>query len=198
MLALTVLQPWASLLVLGIKNIENRKWASPKGLRPGSWLAIHAGRLDANAMSPAVQQEIRGRWPGAPEHFALLPRCTFVGAVRIEGYGRYLRKDPKGLCSCRINGTTDEPTCDLRPFCSPWAAGPVCWMTDLAVALPGPKPNWSQRGRLGLWPCPDDVVDALRPLVRKATNTEILRSGRCIALPLVDFSRLPASRPVAP
>ncbi len=42
--ALTIWQPWASLIVHGRKPVENRMW-SPRAseLRPGELFAIHAG-----------------------------------------------------------------------------------------------------------------------------------------------------------
>lgn len=42
MMALTLHQPWASLVAAGRKPIENRSWAPPKGLI-GHDFAIHAG-----------------------------------------------------------------------------------------------------------------------------------------------------------
>lgn len=43
MRALTVKQPWASLIASGVKRIENRTWKPPKTLAPGERFAIHAG-----------------------------------------------------------------------------------------------------------------------------------------------------------
>ena len=43
MKALTLWQPWASLVADGRKEIDTRSWAPPQTLRPGSLFAIHAG-----------------------------------------------------------------------------------------------------------------------------------------------------------
>lgn len=43
MRALTVRQPYATLLAAGAKRVETRSWA-PRGLVAGEWLAIHAAR----------------------------------------------------------------------------------------------------------------------------------------------------------
>jgi len=43
MKALTIHQPWASLIIHGVKTIETRGWACPKSLI-GERLAIHAGK----------------------------------------------------------------------------------------------------------------------------------------------------------
>jgi hypothetical protein len=45
MKALTVRQPWAGLIALGLKDVENRRWA-PGDAHIGNRLAIHAGRFD--------------------------------------------------------------------------------------------------------------------------------------------------------
>ena len=42
MRALTLHQPWAQLMVWGLKNIETRSWAAPSNLI-GQQMAIRAG-----------------------------------------------------------------------------------------------------------------------------------------------------------
>lgn len=42
MKALTIRQPWASLIALGVKHIETRSWRAPQSLI-GQTIAIHAG-----------------------------------------------------------------------------------------------------------------------------------------------------------
>ena len=41
--AITLHQPWASLVAHGIKNVETRSWPPPHGII-GKRIAIHAGR----------------------------------------------------------------------------------------------------------------------------------------------------------
>lgn len=43
MKALTIRQPWASLIALGVKTIETRSWRAPQSLI-GQTIAIHAGK----------------------------------------------------------------------------------------------------------------------------------------------------------
>jgi hypothetical protein len=43
--ALTLHQPWASLVALGVKTIETRSWAAPRSL-VGQHIAIHAGKRE--------------------------------------------------------------------------------------------------------------------------------------------------------
>lgn len=43
MRVITLQQPWESLIVRGVENIETRSWAPPRSLI-GQMIAIHAGR----------------------------------------------------------------------------------------------------------------------------------------------------------
>lgn len=74
MQALTIWQPWASLIVHGFKRIENRTWAPPADL-VGTTIAIHAGKK--------VTLALRGRWPkySAPNR----PRRCHVKARKAFG-----------------------------------------------------------------------------------------------------------------
>jgi hypothetical protein len=42
MKAITIWQPWASLIMIGAKSFEFRRWPAPRGLR-GERIVIHAG-----------------------------------------------------------------------------------------------------------------------------------------------------------
>jgi hypothetical protein len=73
-LALSVWQPWAYLLVTGIKDVENRSWATKHRRR----LWIHASkRLDEDAYRALDASGVH-----LPEH---LPRGALVGAVELVG-----------------------------------------------------------------------------------------------------------------
>ncbi len=60
MKALTIHQPWAQLIVEGVKTIETRSWPAPAGL-VGERIAIHAGIDTSWFASPPFQTQI-GRW----------------------------------------------------------------------------------------------------------------------------------------
>lgn len=72
--AITLHQPWASLIALGVKKIETRSWPAPKGLI-GQRIAIHAGSKEPRWMLPITLNgygvESRPRWtlsrPDGPE-----------------------------------------------------------------------------------------------------------------------------------
>lgn len=63
MKAITVWQPWASLIAIGAKPYEFRKWSAPKGVR--GRIAIHAGsRKPKPAEIRALLIQLRGKDPG--------------------------------------------------------------------------------------------------------------------------------------
>ena len=55
--ALTIHQPWASLVAQGIKRVENRTWSPPpEELGPGDYLLLHAGKtFDLDAWQGALE-----------------------------------------------------------------------------------------------------------------------------------------------
>lgn len=139
--ALTLHQPWATLVMAGAKRVENRTWAPVQLTAPVPtplWVAIHAGvRVDRDALlevghaHPALQPLLSGQ----------LPRGVILGIVRVE----------------RASWLAD-----VR---DPWATGPRCWMIDRVLRLEEPIPA---RGRQGLWHAPDDP--RLRALWRRAVE----------------------------
>jgi hypothetical protein len=145
--ALSVMQPWASLIACGAKRYETRSWAtSYRGP-----LAIHASagfprgaraRLDDAAFALALA---RGGYPSA----GALPLGRVV-AVAV-------------LADCvptvpLVDGLDSEE----RAF-GDYAPGRWAWRLEGVRALPAPVPA---RGRLGLWEWRPDFrfpPDAPRP-----------------------------------
>lgn len=125
--ALTVQQPFADLIVRGVKTIENRRWyTTHRGP-----LVIHAGASTRVYHSdfPAFLQRVRAaRAEWELEQLgpvADLPRGAILGTVEIVDVRRL------------------EDTHD-----SPWAVGPWCWIVSEARRLDVPVP-WT--GGRGLW-----------------------------------------------
>lgn len=81
MKALSIKQPWAELILRGIKDVENRTWkTNHRGL-----LLIHTSKgLDADAMLALNNNEIPGiKWP---DEFKVgnLPKGAIVGVCKIH------------------------------------------------------------------------------------------------------------------
>jgi hypothetical protein len=82
MLAITIWQPWASLIAAGCKVYESRTWDYRARYRlvPGDRIAIHAGRRPVDAAEvEALLGELRRLAPGAARERAL---ALLMGARR--------------------------------------------------------------------------------------------------------------------
>ncbi len=138
MRALTLYQPWASLIALGHKQFETRSWRPGNG-RMGEAIAIHAGMTEDREFRKApMVQEFLGPSP--------LPKGAVVAAVLLDSV------HPTG------NGGLPEaiPKPELpheRRFGN-YAPGRWAWKLTGLYRLPGPVPH---RGAMGLWKLPDDL-----------------------------------------
>ena len=134
--ALTLRQPWASLVALGAKRIETRSWrTSYRG-----WLAIHAGMTLPAADRLLCEQE--------PFRAALL-RDTTLDLTRPLA-----AQLPRGcvlavawLDSCLPMKNIDLPDEPERSF-GDYAPGRYAWYLSRVCRLTPPVPA---QGRLGLW-----------------------------------------------
>ena len=91
MKALTLHQPWASLIAYGVKAIETRSWAPPKALL-GERIAIHAGRRVARAgLSSRVWYAVEGlygsEWWNAIPTSAVVCTAVLADARRVQWVG---------------------------------------------------------------------------------------------------------------
>lgn len=127
MKALTLREPWASLVLEGRKALETRSWAT----RYRGELAIHAGssrvpRGDAHAA------ELMAMLDGPLHYGQVIARCELIECVRINArFARELAwRDP------------------IEYMCGDYAPGRYAWVLANVRALEPPAPA---RGRLGLW-----------------------------------------------
>lgn len=142
LLALTVLQPFATGIVQWGKPVENRSWLPGARLPVGSWLAIHAGAKDY-----PDADDIRFRnWIGslcndhnqrfATGYLTKLPHSAIVGVARVAGFS-----DSSAKISC-------------------WSAiGQEQWRFDQHMPFVEPVPC---KGMQGLWEVKGDVLAKVR------------------------------------
>jgi len=85
MKALSVKQPWASLIALGIKDIENRTWACPKKYI-GTRVLIHASKIGVKdgwrALTEAQIREASNKGLIGYK-YGELPSSAIIGSVVI-------------------------------------------------------------------------------------------------------------------
>ncbi|HVB09053.1 MAG TPA: ASCH domain-containing protein [Bacillota bacterium] len=132
MKALTLTQPWASLIAAGEKRIETRSWST----RHRGPLAIHAAlgfppaARRRCATEPTASALRRHGWADA----ASLPRGAIVATCRLV--------DVRPIAS-----PADAPPGDHAAF-GDFGPGRWAWVLEDIRPLVPPRPA---RGRLGLW-----------------------------------------------
>ena len=139
MRALTVRQPWATAIIWGGKDIENR--TRPTGYRGRLW--IHAGLHRPDRDDYLEASGLARTETGDGLDWAAISRSlgVILGSVDVVG--------------CHSD-ETEEP----RTSCSPWARhSQHHWMLANPRPLAEPVPC---KGALGLWRLPEDVEKAVR------------------------------------
>ena len=92
--AITLHQPWASLIGLGLKTVETRSWPAPARL-VGQRIAVHAGKRLVRQPGERIERELRARWG---DHWPVnIPAGTVVATAVLAGIARVARADlPEG------------------------------------------------------------------------------------------------------
>ncbi len=156
MKALTIWQPWASLIAIGAKPYEFRGWAAPRALR-GQRIVIHSG------VRPMRRQELQALWLRltgrepwrtglvADKALPLLKRVMAGLALPMgHGLGTAILGEPTknpdlpGMPACG-DGLSDS---DRNEHCN--YAWPLTDWQDFAPPIPC-------RGAQGFWDWPSDL-----------------------------------------
>lgn len=151
--ALTISQPWASLIASGAKRIENRSWTT-------GWngpLAIHAGGGRQYLDRFELSQFDTG---------AIIAICRLRAVLHLEAIQRAHRDGvvPRGLQ--RIGFTIGDLT---RILHDKHAEGPFCWILEGVRQLPEPIPLAGQRG---LWTVRHTQASQLERLYREISQPQ--------------------------
>jgi hypothetical protein len=121
--AITIRQPWAWLIAMGAKPVENRAW----------WTS-YRGPLLIHAAKGCTQEE----WNDCYWFVEFVDERLASAIPRIEDL-------PRGGIVARVNMVD----C-IRDIASPWSMPPQ-WQH--VYANPQPLPFYPCRGALGLWEC---------------------------------------------
>ena len=129
MKCISIKQPWATLIILHGKDVENRTW----GTNYTGPLLIHSSKTydhdgDMYLHSMGIFRDISAFLPSE------LPSGAIIGKVELIGCWQrpFLRKEP-----------------------SRWFFGPWGWILENPVAFKKPIPY---KGQLGIFDAPDDVI----------------------------------------
>lgn len=156
MKALTLTQPWATLVAVGAKRIETRSWkTSYRGP-----LAIHAAK----------------GFPKWAREFTAEPVCYEAARIFSPPISKVYHAYPLGcvLATCRLVnvlpvevvdnvdnvwGVSLEPLSDRERAFGDYSLGRYAWILEDVRRLPDPIPakgalqlwNWDEAGYIGLW-----------------------------------------------
>jgi hypothetical protein len=145
-IALTLTQPWATLVAIGAKRIETRSW----GTSYRGPIAIHAAKgMPRDAVALCHAEPFREALARAGLHsLADLPRGAIVAKARLVDVR------PTSHLRQTVGGRIFEPAGDLPTVASAerafgdYTGGRFMWILEDVVPLPQPVPV---RGALGLW-----------------------------------------------
>ena len=151
LLALTLYQPWATLVALGHKRVETRAWTCPETCLD-TWLAIHAS--------------MRGL--SAADLHALLDREPFRSVLAAHGITAGTETDatlPRGAVVALAHLVACVPTVRIvsqltaqeRAF-GDYRPGRFAWSFDQVVRLARPV---RVGGARWLWPLPPEIEAAI-------------------------------------
>lgn len=133
MKALTIIQPWASLIVRGHKGVENRTWSTSYRGR----LLIHAGKKSLDPLGVSLADQLKISLPDDLPTGAIIGECELVDCVPVR--------------SLTIRDLFEEKDKPIDPF----AFGPICWVLKNAKSYAEPIPC---RGAQGLWIPPAELL----------------------------------------
>lgn len=147
MYAITLHQPWATLIALGIKTVETRSWPAPERLL-GQVIAVHAGKRTVRRPGDCIEQKLRVRlgedWIRTIPAGAVLTTGTLAGMARVE----YV--DP--MTGHAVHDGRTEMGCAVgvgRTLIDPWgdfSSGRWLWFLDDMEVLPEPVPAVGHQG----------------------------------------------------
>ena len=169
MKALSLIQPYATLILLGYKQYETRSWST----KHRGTLAIHAS-AGKKAWARKVCQEdmhIRQILSAHDLTFDTLPRAALLGICQVN----HMLK----ICAPGAAEAEHEiEASNLRPVevaCGDYTPGRWAWALDKVLELPEPI---SQKGALSIWEVPTEVEEAIKAQARAVSDAswEVLKS----------------------
>lgn len=152
--AISVHQPWASLLTVGAKSFETRSWAPSRGMI-GRPIAIHASRTSLpRTLSTDVERAMEAALGLPAARWAEMPRGAVVAVARLTGAYRVASWTPGSsniVIGASVPGSEPLASIELRGDEAHFGEfGPgrwLWWLTDVTPLDP-PTPA---RGHQRLW-----------------------------------------------
>ncbi|MCY4428902.1 MAG: ASCH domain-containing protein [Rhodospirillales bacterium] len=156
MRAITLHEPWATMIADGTKTYETRHWAPPSTLY-GRRIAIHAGRtVDVDAVD-LFDYDLGAMYENAGK-FA----CTAVlsHAFRVKSYKLLVRRHRRHyvVTTGEVRGGVEVPPTMTADRYGDWSKGRWIWALIDVRALDERIPC---HGQQGFWNVPEDIEGRL-------------------------------------
>lgn len=150
MKALTITQPWATLIAQGQKRIETRSWST----NYRGPLAIHASKGLPNWVVNIVRSEPQFANALGNQALSDLPRGCIIATCQLVAV-KFIPLHDKGWDWISPTGRRFHyPVTDRELAFGDFAVGRYAWLLDDIRLLEKPFPA---RGALGLWDAPADL-----------------------------------------
>jgi activating signal cointegrator 1 len=147
---ITLHEPWASAVALGLKHHETRSWET----NYRGWLVIHAARKWSRRMPDhRASKLIRVAVPGWEPAIGKVVALAWLDDCR-----------PTAPVPGHLFLTPAEPDDNLDREFGNWLPGRFAWRLDRVKAVPDPFPF---RGQQGLKPAPPDMMNQIRARLRE-------------------------------
>ena len=168
--AVTLYQPWASLIALGVKQHETRGWR-PCAAAHGATIAIHAGKRrvfpdleEIPLLSGQVENLI---------HADHLPAGEVVATARLASSFRvqsWVQHGDGGYAAraTQVSGEPVEPWPRIDVY-GDWTVGRWIWVLRDVAVLVDPLPA---RGEQGLWRVRQDLADRIAAAAKRPAEVE--------------------------
>lgn len=171
MRALSLTQPWATLVALGLKPVENRKWR-PGLAFVGHDFAVHASAKFDFEGAAWIEQHFRGDPVVMDALNGKHPQSAILGVVRLAGYMHagnfYFRGSEEGEVDMRQR--EGHPLMHDK-----WFFGKFGYVLDEVRTLPNPVIG--VKGALNFWTVKPEIekevgdqLEALARTVRRMTT----------------------------
>ena len=147
--AITLHQPWASLIALGLKTVETRSWPAPARL-VGRRIAVHAGKRLVRQPGERIERELLAQW--GEDWRVIIPTGAVVATAILAGMARVEHVDLPSGHAVHDPGTEVGSIAGMgRTPVDPWgdfSVGRWLWFLNDVEALPEPAPAV---GRQSFW-----------------------------------------------
>ena len=141
MKAISLLQPWATLIMLGYKEFETRSWATKH--RGPLAIAASAGKPAWAREACAPGTDLAQLLANHGLTFGDLPRGAVLGVCQVDSMHK-------------MDETWDLVLGEVELACGDYTNGRYAWALSHVQAFPTPVPC---KGALSLWEVPSDVEE---------------------------------------